>query len=158
MALIRSERVLRVWRMKPHRTSTRFRSGRATGALTVLAKCGNQTRIAPVWVVSGHHGSSVLLGYQPRSGLDAGGPIIASLATSGADARNRNALRSALRSSFWSDAAPEQAQLAAAAACGRRSSRSLSRNWECRALGILLQPVQREHEGCVLGRLREQVV
>jgi hypothetical protein len=74
------------------RDKTAFRIGRKSGALTVSAKCGSETRIAPVWVVSSHHGSSVLLGYQPRSGRDAGGPVIASLVPSGADARNRTAL------------------------------------------------------------------
>lgn len=66
--LIRSRHPVRVWKTKPHRTKLVFRSGSKSGALTVSAKCGRQMRIAPLWVVSAHHGRSVLLGYQPRVG------------------------------------------------------------------------------------------
>ena len=86
LAVIRSLHLVRVWTTKPHRAKAVFRAGRQSGALTVSAKCGRQTRIAPVWVVVGH-GTSVLLGYEPRAGMDAGGPIINNTAASTATAR-----------------------------------------------------------------------
>jgi YVTN family beta-propeller protein len=74
VALIRSQRLLGVWKLTSHRAIAKFRTGHRLGALTVSAKCGSQTRIAPVWVV-GKHGKTIRLGFQPRIGLDAGGPI-----------------------------------------------------------------------------------
>src|SRR6185437_6938576 len=90
VALIRSLHLVRVWTTKPHRTRLAFRTGRTLGALTVSARCGRQTRIAPVWVVSNRGGGSVLLGYQQKAGLDAGGPIVASSLASRASAGSRN--------------------------------------------------------------------
>jgi hypothetical protein len=86
VAVIRSGRLFKVWTTKPHAAKTKFRTGSRTGALTVSAKCGRQTRIAPVWVVS-HIGSTVVLGYQPTIGYDAGGPIVATSIATTANAR-----------------------------------------------------------------------
>ena len=86
VALLRSQHLVRVWKLKPHRTSVRFRAGRATGALTVSARCGSKTRIATVWVVSRPHHGMVLLERERRSGLEAGGPIFAPASALAVDA------------------------------------------------------------------------
>ena len=91
VALVGSGHVIRRWTTKRHRTWA-FRVGNQSGALTVTARCGRDTRLAPVWVVSEPHASSVLLGFQPAAGKDAGGPIVASLLPSGTSARVRAAL------------------------------------------------------------------
>src|SRR5579863_1223145 len=88
VALVKSGHVVRRLTTNRHRTQA-FRVGNQTGAITITARCGRDTRIAPVWVVSDAHASSVLLGYQPAAGRDAGGPIIASLLPSGSYARTR---------------------------------------------------------------------
>jgi hypothetical protein len=97
VALIRSGRLLRVWRLRPHHASERFRTARI-GALTVSTKCGSQTRIAPVWVVSRPHDGTVVLGREPRSGRDAGGPIVVPAAQLNADVTQRSALAPIIRS------------------------------------------------------------
>ena len=97
VALIRSLHLVRVWRTTPPRAKLSFRSGRKSEVLTVSAKCGRQTRIAPVWVVSRHRGRTVQLGYEPRAGMDGGGPIVVSLARSGVAARAPRALGRAAR-------------------------------------------------------------
>ena len=59
---------------------------------------------------------------------------------------SRNALRSALRSPFWSDAAPEQAQLASGGSL-RSAIVSIARvaTGSVEPWALLLQPVQREY-------------
>ena len=98
VAVAKSRHVIRRWTTNRHRTQT-FRVGNRTGAITITVRCGHDTRIAPVWVVSDVHASSIVLGYQPAAGRDAGGPIIASLLPSGSYARTHESLSSRHRSS-----------------------------------------------------------
>ena len=91
VALVKSGHVIGRWTTKRHRTQA-FRVGNQTGAITITARCGRDTRLAPVWVVSDTHASSIVLGYQSAAGKDAGGPIIASLLPSGSYARTRESL------------------------------------------------------------------
>jgi hypothetical protein len=91
VALVKSGHVIRRWTTSRHRTQA-FRVGKQTGVITITARCGRDTRIAPVWVVSDPHASSIVLSYQSPAGKDAGGPIIASLLPSGRYARTRESL------------------------------------------------------------------